>query len=114
MGDWRLFNQDEYLNHIQLRKIIFPEFWSESYSNQNDFYQIVLSDALEHVKRTGKFHNLLQGNNVQDFWHAHCDFCTTEINTRQPGTFYCTLDYKFWICDNCFNDFKGRFDWNIK
>ena len=114
MNDWRLFNQDEHLNHIRLRKIIFPEFWDASYVERNAFFQRVLQDAEEHVKRTGRFANLLRDKSIQDFWHAHCDFCTIEIDTRKKGTFYCTEDYMFWICKICFDDFNKHFDWEVQ
>ena len=31
----------------------------------------------------------------------------TDINC----TFYVTDDFKHWICEECFNDFKDRFNW---
>lgn len=47
--------------------------------------------------------------------HDHCEFCWIEFNeeplpeTRQIG--YCTRDEYYWICDECFSDFKEMFRW---
>ena len=26
---------------------------------------------------------------------------------------YCTLDKKYWICEDCFSDFKEIFEWEM-
>lgn len=48
--------------------------------------------------------------------HEHCRFCWEKFSmypeSLQEG--YCTDDIdKFWICSECFNDFKGIFEWKI-
>ena len=55
----------------------------------------------------------LRGELIQDFWHAHCDFCTEKILTRDHRTCYCTQDFETWICEKCFNDFHDRFGWKV-
>lgn len=54
-------------------------------------------------------------NNLGD--HEHCEFCSRKISTN-PDTLqegYCSIDtpYKYWICPNCYNDFKEIFKWEI-
>ena len=41
--------------------------------------------------------------------HAHCEFCWKKFS-KEPSDLhsgYCSVDKKFWICENCFNDFKN-------
>ena len=45
--------------------------------------------------------------------HEHCEFCLEKIS-NYPNTIhdaYCTEDEYHWVCDNCYNDFKTRFNW---
>lgn len=43
--------------------------------------------------------------------HEHCVFCYDKI---LPGNVaYCTVDNKYWICKQCFDDFKKEFGLNI-
>ncbi|MBS6591680.1 MAG: hypothetical protein KH324_09310 [Ruminococcus sp.] len=45
--------------------------------------------------------------------HEHCEFCLEKIS-NYPNTIhdaYCTEDEYHWVCDNCYNDFKARFNW---
>ena len=49
--------------------------------------------------------------------HDHCEFCGAKF-MAEPGSDmltegYCTEDRYRWICEQCFNDFKGQFQWNI-
>ena len=45
--------------------------------------------------------------------HEHCEFCLEKIsnyhNTIHDA--YCTEEEYHWVCDNCYNDFKARFNW---
>lgn len=47
--------------------------------------------------------------------HEHCEFCMEKISsypdTAHQG--YCTEDEYHWICDECFNDFKSLFQWEM-
>lgn len=52
-----------------------------------------------------------------DSWdHDHCDFCGAEFsetgNHLREG--YCTKDERAWICPECFEDFKQRFEWIVE
>lgn len=47
--------------------------------------------------------------------HAHCEFCWDKFG-RWDDTLhfgYCTLDRYRWICEQCYNDFKDRFQWTV-
>ena len=113
MNDWRILWQDEYLSGETLLKISFPDFWNESFATQNDFFLSIKNDAEKFVNEYGKGAEYLRGELIQDFWHAHCDFCTEKILTRDHRTCYCTRDFETWICEKCFNDFHDRFGWKV-
>lgn len=78
---------------------------------EKDWRNMGQVDYLFHKKiRLMKYENSLGD-------HEHCEFCFEKISTI-PGTLhegYCTIDtpYKYWICSNCYNDFKSIFKWEI-
>jgi len=44
--------------------------------------------------------------------HDHCAFCVEKFSSKyQIG--YCTIDYYYWICEKCFDDFKNIFNWRV-
>ena len=47
--------------------------------------------------------------------HTHCDFCWAKFSTYEEDLKwgYTTYDERFWICEECFNDFKDRFQWEV-
>lgn len=47
--------------------------------------------------------------------HEHCEFCMIKFGDNEEDLHegYCTLDMYYWICKDCFNDFKEMFHWNI-
>jgi hypothetical protein len=49
--------------------------------------------------------------------HDHCDFCFATFTMEDyPDTIhrgYATEDDYYWICERCFEDFKGTFEWKI-
>ena len=47
-----------------------------------------------------------------DWRHEHCAFCSEKINCDTKIA-YSTEDRYHWICEECFNDFKEMFEWNI-
>ena len=52
----------------------------------------------------------------EDWDHDHCEFCSAKFSEDIPDTFnegYTTLDNYRWICENCFNDFKEKFNWKV-
>ena len=44
--------------------------------------------------------------------HEHCSFCWAKLDKDCPQG-YCTLDRYHWICENCFQDFRGDFAWTV-
>lgn len=48
--------------------------------------------------------------------HAHCEFCWKKFDERnaveQKG--YSTLDKYYWICPQCFSDFRSQFEWVLE
>ena len=47
--------------------------------------------------------------------HDHCEFCGKKfsLNEGDLKKGYSTEDGYHWICDQCFNDFKDEFGWQI-
>ena len=47
--------------------------------------------------------------------HTHCEFCWAKFSTYKEDLKwgYTTYDKRFWICEECFNDFKDRFQWEV-
>ena len=45
--------------------------------------------------------------------HERCEFCFCKLGHGQKsgGVPYCTDDGYYWICEECYNDFKDRFLW---
>lgn len=48
--------------------------------------------------------------------HDHCAFCWDKFSENKEDLTqgYCTTDQKYWICEECFNDFKEMFDFTIE
>ena len=52
-----------------------------------------------------------------DKWdHDHCAFCWDKFseNNSDQHEGCCTTDKKYWICEECFNDFKKMFGFKIE
>lgn len=51
-----------------------------------------------------------------DKWdHDHCEFCWEKFSSFD-GTLhegYTTEDNYYWICSDCFRDFKTMFEWTV-
>ena len=114
MSDWRLHGQEEYLSNITLYKVIFPEFWETAYRNKNIFYQKIARYAEQVVAENDGGAEYLEGDKIQHFWHEHCEFCWEKALTDKNCEFYCTEDMYYWICAECFRDFKEKFNWQVK
>ena len=50
--------------------------------------------------------------------HDHCEFCGAKfMQGDHPEVLhagYATLDEQHWICEPCFDDFRGEFNWRIE
>lgn len=114
MRDWRLNGQEEHLSNATLYKVTFPEFWETAYRDKNAFYQKIARYARRHVEATGRGGEFLEGEQIQRFWHEHCEFCWEKATTDKPCVFYCTEDLYYWICEECFNDFCEQFHFQVK
>jgi len=55
--------------------------------------------------------NLLRSKWVHEEWnHAHCELCMDTIDASTCLA-YCTEDFKKWVCEGCYQDFKETFGW---
>lgn len=113
MNDWRLINE-EFFTGITLYKIIFPHFWDLSYIRKNKFYFRTQEYAKYFILNTRSGKEFLLEENIRKIWHAHCDFCTREINPSGQIECYCTDDYLTWVCSTCYADFKERLRFNLR
>lgn len=46
----------------------------------------------------------------------HCNFCWATFSEYDDDLHegYCTPDETYWICPECFNDFKEMFHWTLE
>ena len=47
--------------------------------------------------------------------HEHCEFCWEKFGEENGALHigYCTCDRYRWICEQCYNDFKELFNWEL-
>lgn len=47
--------------------------------------------------------------------HEHCSFCWDKFSDNENSlhTGYCTTDGLYWVCEQCFMDFKEQFNFKI-
>lgn len=47
--------------------------------------------------------------------HDHCEFCWDTFSEYDGDLHegYCTIDETYWICPECFADFKEMFHWTL-
>ena len=47
--------------------------------------------------------------------HAHCSFCWAKFGENEEDLHvgYITVDREDVICEECYNDFKERFQWSL-
>ena len=113
LDDWRMDGNEDYLNNLTLYEIKFPEFWKKSRHLKNTFYKIVINKAEELVKQGSVDKMYLDKRRIHHIWHSHCEFCWETSAVYKCSTSYCTKDFKHWICQKCFNDFKDKFSWTV-
>jgi len=56
------------------------------------------------IKKTYKPYN-------EKWEHEHCEFCSEKIGCSERA--YSTKDEYYWICNDCFEDFKDMFEWKV-
>lgn len=87
---------------------------------------MALSDEIKDWRLNGQEEHLLNAKLVKKIYtgndHEHCVFCWGKIMNKltAPSDYseyssegYCTYDEKYWICENCFEDFKQLFKWEV-
>ena len=112
--DWRINGQEEYLKDAILYKVVFPAFWEKAYIEKNMFFQKISEYAQNYVAQFPDTKEYLEGERLQLFWHEHCEFCWEKAMTNIECEFYCTKDMRWWVCKDCFEDFKDKFGWTVK
>ncbi|MCM1225339.1 MAG: hypothetical protein NC548_63920 [Lachnospiraceae bacterium] len=57
---------------------------------------------------------------LQDDWdHEHCEFCWHKFMENPEGVKdcskqgYCSVDGKYWVCEECFNDFAEKLNMKL-
>ena len=48
----------------------------------------------------------------EEWNHDHCEFCSQRIDSSLPYA-YTTEDNYYWICPECYCDFKDMFEWDV-
>ncbi|MBP3391953.1 MAG: hypothetical protein J6L76_04115 [Clostridia bacterium] len=114
MDDWRLNRQKNDFSDQTLYKITFPDFWKTAYKHRNAFFQRIEQNAKKYVESSNSGHEFLEGERIQHFWHEHCTFCWEKALTDKECIFYCNGDMQHWVCEECFHDFKEKFNWEEK
>lgn len=113
MNVGRITGDEEDLDNLTLYKVRFPDLWKKSYDLKNKFYQTVKKEGENWVNAGRGGEEFLEGEKLQHFWHEHCAFCWEKALTDKESTFYCTEDFKCWICEECYNQIKNKFHWEI-
>jgi len=52
----------------------------------------------------------------RDDWdHDHCEFCNAKFSTYEGDLHdgYATVEKYYWICQECYHDFKSIFNWKL-
>jgi len=52
----------------------------------------------------------------EDWDHDHCEFCWAKFSEAEGDLHegYTTDDEYYWICEQCYSDFKKQFRWMVK
>ena len=118
MADWRIPEDqkklyDEIYKGIKLLQIKFPKFWQRAVEVKNNFFRYVFDEAERHVKLLKRGEDYLADELCQKWWHRHCTFCWKTLEADMQEECYCSEDGDYWICAECYNDFKKRFEWKV-
>ena len=48
--------------------------------------------------------------------HDHCEFCSAKLSSRDGDIHegYATQDHYHWVCINCFEEFRGEYEWLVE
>ena len=72
-----------------------------------------LSDQMEYLNEKKLIRAVFKSNAKND--HEHCEFCWEKFSELEDDLHqgYCTIDRYYWICEECYNDFKEMFNWKL-
>ncbi len=73
-----------------------------------------LSDQQKYLSDETLYHRKWKAPN-EDWDHEHCSFCWGKFSesTDDLHEGYTTEDEYYWICPDCYNDFKEMFKWKV-
>lgn len=81
--------------------------------NQNDDWRLY-KGQIEYLYKTSLLHHAYTPCN-SNIDHDHCEFCMAKFGTNldELNYGYSTVNNYTWICEDCYNDFKEMFKWNV-
>lgn len=95
-NDWRLMGQEKYLAGIVLRRM--PYFlWSETWEHDRCEFCMAKFIPADEDKGVEPEH---AGKPIQ-----HAGYTNEGVSDQR--------DHYWWICDECFEDFRDRFGWTL-
>jgi len=71
---------------------------------------------VQHMKEKLKGIALMRSKwtTIDDSWdHDHCKFCMKTLDASTEELAYCSEDYYWWICEECFQEYRDEFEWNL-
>lgn len=99
----------EYIQTVQLHQKTMKE--SYAMLEKNDWRLTNQEEYLKNAKLNFSRYKVLSPH-----WdHDHCAFCWEKFgeNDENLKQGYCTPDKTYWICEECFNDFKDMFNFQV-
>ena len=66
-----------------------------------------------HLKKVSPNNYALEKEQASN-WHEHCEFCMKTIDINTKNDCFATLDEYRWVCQECFDDFKDSFEWELE
>ena len=99
----------EYIRMVQLHQKTMKERYAML--EKNDWRLTNQEEYLKNAKLNFSRYKVLSPH-----WdHDHCAFCWEKFgeNDESLKQGYCTPDKTYWICEECFNDFKDMFNFQV-
>lgn len=85
-------------------------------ANWDDWRLRGQEDYLKNQKFVFQKYSSINGKSL----HAHCEFCWHKFMENPEGVEdcsdcgYCSIDNRYWICEDCFADFKHMLNLHAK
>lgn len=70
-----------------------------------------LANQMKYLYRKKLIRTLFEREN-EEWDHEHCQFCCDKISESEMA--YATENKYYWICPECFGDFKEMFEWTVE